>query len=167
MSDTAWYVIHSAPRREAFVRDLLHDRGHAVFLPLLSERARGRRRSRTGPFFPGYLFARLSGTRGDLSRVRYTHGVRRILGDGGEPRPIDDRVVEALRSRSDRSGRVKIRSGLRPGDRVAVVDGPFAGFAGVLDRGCAPPEARVHVLLEMFRRVTRVELAASELRGRA
>ena len=167
MNDVAWYVIQSAPRREAFVRDLLHEQGHPVFLPLLTERARGRRKSRTGPFFPGYLFARLSGSRGDLARVRYAHGVRKILGDGRRALPVEDAVVDSIRSRIDPRGRVKGSSRLRAGDRVTILDGPFAGLEGVIESGCAPPSVRVHVLLEMFRRVTRVELGSGEVRVRS
>ncbi len=167
MSDLGWYVIQTHPCKERFVRERIEDLGRDVFLPLAVERQRGRRRSSVGPLFPGYLFARLSEADGDLPRARWTHGVRRLLGDGGRPRPVCDAVVELLRARADRGGRVKLGLGLRRGDRVRIVDGPLAGLIGVLEQPVASPEQRVCVLLSLFHRLTRVEVDVNAVRAQA
>jgi transcription antitermination factor NusG len=161
MNDLSWYVVHCHPRREVFVRDRVRDLGRDVFLPLISERRSKNRRRSLVPMFPGYVFSRLAESEGDLARVRWTHGVRRILGQDGVPTPIDDRVVTALRTRADRMGCMRIRNFFRAGERIRIVDGPLAGLIGIIERGESSPQERVCVLLELFHRLTRVELPAA------
>jgi transcription antitermination factor NusG len=132
---------------------------------MLSERVRGRRRHRLAPMFPGYLFACLSEDHGDLPQVRWSPGVRRLLGDSDRPRPVDENVVQCIRSRTDRSGRVRLGKRLRPGSRVRIVDGPLAGMIGILERPAATPTERVAVLLDLFSRPTVVELPAGAVWG--
>ena len=167
MNGFQWYIVQSHPRKEGFVRERIQDLDREVFLPLVAERRPGRRRVTVGPLFPSYLFAKLSGERGDLARVRWMHGVRRFLGDGEGPRPVEDTVVKTIRARADHTGRVKLGLGLRRGDRVRIVDGPLAGLVGVLQRAASSPEQRVCVLLELFHRTTRVELPANAVGGLA
>ena len=163
MSDSGWFVIQAQPRKEAFVRDRIRDLGREAFLPLVTERRPGWRKRRTGPLFPGYLFARLSESDGDLPRVRWTQGVGRVLGDSAHPRPIPDEVVATIRSHADRQGKVRLGVGLKSGDRVRILDGPLAGLIGLLERPATRPEARVWVLVDLFRRVTRVDLRSDEI----
>ncbi len=167
MSLLAWYVVQSQPRREGFVRDRIEDLGREVFLPLMAERVPGRRRDVLGPMFPSYLFARLSEDDGDIPKVRWSQGVLRILGEGGSARPVDDRVVDTLRVRADRRGRVRLGDDLRKGQRVRVLSGPLAGLVGIVDQPGVTPGDRVRILLEIFRRTTPVMLAASAVRGLA
>ncbi len=167
MSGFAWYVVESHPFREDFVRDRMRDLGRDVFLPLVSERKPGRRSSTLGPLFPGYLFACLSETEGDLPRVRWMHGVRRILGHGERPAPVEDEVVETIRARADRKGKVNLGVSLRRGDRMRVLQGPLAGLIGVITHPATRPEHRVWVLLELFKRATRVQLSTSAVGGLA
>lgn len=134
-----------------------------VFLPTVAERRGRARRATLGPLFPGYLFARLSVEEGDLPRIRWTPGVKKVLGDAGGPSPIDDRIVEAIRMRADRTGRVRLGLGLRKGDRVRILDGPLAGLVGVLERPAVSAIERVCVLLAVFQRPTRVELPAQAI----
>ena len=160
IGDPGWYVVQAHPLKERFVRDRITDLGREAFLPLVSERRPGARKSRLNPLFPGYLFARLDPGDGDLASVRWLVGVRRVLGDRDRPRPLDEGVVDALRQRTDRSGRVRFSTQLRKGDRVRILDGPFAGFIGVLERVAHDPQQRVCVLLDLFHRLTAVEVDA-------
>ena len=121
------------------------------------------RRATIGPLFPGYLFARLSIEQGDLNRIRWTPGVRKLLGDSEGPSPIEDRVVDAIRMRADRTGRVRLGLGLRKGDRVRILDGPLSGLVGILERPALTAIERVCVLLAVFQRPTRVELPAQAI----
>jgi transcription antitermination factor NusG len=163
----SWYVVQAQPRKEPFVCERIGDLGRETFLPLIHQRVAGRRRSRLVPLFPSYVFARLSAGEGDLPRVRWAHGVRRLLGEGEVPRPVDDALIDCIRARADRAGRVKLGRRLRPGARVRIVGGPLAGLIGVLERPLHSPERRVSVLLEVFQRMTRVEVPAHAVWGEA
>jgi transcriptional antiterminator RfaH len=135
------------------------------FLPRLAERGRHRRRDQGKPLFPGYLFVLLSPAAGDLPRVRWLHGVKRVLGDKDSPRPIEKGIVEEIRSRVDQNGYVRFGLGLRAGEPVKVLRGPFAGLIGVLEGHVKRPEDRVHVLLDLFARTARVQISAEALVG--
>jgi transcription antitermination factor NusG len=167
MNDLGWYVVQAHPRKERFVRDRILEMDREAFLPLVAERTTPRRTQASASLFPGYLFARLSAGQGDFPRVRWARGVRRLLGHGDRPVPVDEKLIKILRNRVDRHGRMRMDRVLRGGARVRIVDGPFAGLVGVLDRRVASPEDRVHVLLDLFHRLTRVELEARALRGEA
>jgi transcriptional antiterminator RfaH len=158
-----WFVVQTHPRRERFVEKRLQDLELESFLPLLMESRYGRSNARMKPLFPGYMFAALSPVRGDLPRVRWLHGVKRLLGDAERPRPIPGQVVQELRARADARGCVHLGWGLQQGDRVRILEGPFAGLVGILEGHLTRPKDRVHVLLDMFARTARVEVPAASL----
>jgi len=65
---------------------------------------------------------------------------------GGQPCPVDNGIIELIRAREDEEGFIRLEEILRPGDNVAIQDGPFRGFIGVLDRNYTDNE-RVSILL--------------------
>jgi len=158
-----WYVASTRPRREEFARVMLEQQGLEVFLPMLLEWSPGRHRMREklGHLFPGYLFVRMSGPR-DYPKVRWSPGVHRLLGAGGEPEPVDDALVAEIAGRMGQRGYLVQRPDLHAGDPVEVRHGPFCGLLGVVE---APSTARerVRVLLGLFDRSTSVELEAKNL----
>jgi len=158
-----WFVVHSLPRKERFVRDRLRELGRDAFLPLVASRRARRSAVTLAPLFPGYLFAKLSMAGGDLTRIRWMHGVRRLLGHGQRPHPVPDELVQMIRRRADAAGRVRPPARMRRGERVRIVEGPLAGLIGVLDRPETRAEDRVCVLLRLFERQTRVEIPAGNL----
>ena len=48
------------------------------------------------------------------------------------------------------------------GDKVRIIDGPYRGLEGVIDDAAA--EGRLHVLVPMSGRHTRLELARGQVR---
>ena len=71
---------------------------------------------------------------------------------------VPDGLIEEIKSR-ERGGLIELprRDGLRPGEQVRVLQGPFAGHLG-LYQGMRPHE-RVLVLLAVLGGQSRVELA--------
>lgn len=63
-----------------------------------------------------------------------------------QPAPIDDEVIEFLKSRVGNNGFLNVREALTPGDKVRIKDGPWKAFAGVIERDI-PASARVQILL--------------------
>lgn len=137
-----WYAVQSKPRGEEVASHTLQTLGLEVFLPRVR-----RGTHRPGPLFPGYLFARLHPTQ-HLHAVRYSRGVLRVLGGREHPVPVDDEVIAACRQRLDRDGFILLEEpGFRPGDRLRIEYGPFAGFEGVFVR-TLDDSSRVMILLE-------------------
>jgi len=164
MSDFAWYVMQSQPRKEAFVRRSIQDLGRETFLPLVAERVPGRRNVSEQPLFPCYLFARLSEAGGDIPRFRWMQGVNRILGDGRRARPVADFVVDTIRANATRRGRVRLGTRMQKGDKVRILEGPLSGLVGILEQPNSDSRKRVFVLLELFHRLTRIEIPAGKVR---
>jgi transcriptional antiterminator RfaH len=117
--------------------------------------------SRIVPLFPNYLFVRLGEFR--WSAVDNTIGVIKLLRSGERPAELKDETVDAIKSR-ERDGIVRLPKprGLLIGDRVRLVRGSFADHIGLYDGMDA--RQRVFVLLELFGRKTRTEVAAGDFR---
>ena len=81
--------------------------------------------------------------------------------DGIRPARVADQIIDDLRKR-ERDGLIELpRLKLRPGDRVRLVRGPFAGqvviFAGM------KPRERVEVLLTFLAAQQRVTLSQDDV----
>lgn len=103
---------------------------------------------RLSPLFPGYLFIHLDPSIAAWRPVNGTFGVKHIICGGDSPLALPDGFVEALQSNLTHDGSVSHSPGLKHGDRVEVMAGPFASRIGELidmdDRG------RVAVLMEVL-----------------
>lgn len=159
-----WFVAHVKPRQEEAVCARCADHGVETFLPkLLVWRRHGSRRwRRVEPMFPGYVFLRFAPEPEVLYRVRWTRGVKRLLGAEEGPTPVDDEVVAYLRARIGPEGFIVPGRRLVPGSLVRFVDGPFALLEGIVDRLASRAE-RVQVLLRLCGAVVRVEADVGDL----
>lgn len=108
-------------------------------------------------FFPCYMFVRFDFVR-YFHMIRYTRGVRRIVGDSlGDPWIVDEKIIEIIKSQS-RDGYIEIEQNrLKKGDHVVIKGGPFDGFMGVFLEELKPSE-RVLVLLNTIQFEARIEL---------
>lgn len=158
-----WFVVNTRPQKEELVRVLLEQAGLEVFMPRILEwhGSRRRMRERMHLLFPGYVFVGMSVSR-DYPRVRWTPGVKRVLGAGDMPTPIDRSLVEELQARMGRKGYLMQSPNLMPGDKVEVRHGPFVGLLGVVE-GCTTGQERVRILLTLFERRTSVEMDQRDL----
>jgi len=160
-----WYVLRTKPRAEESATCHLERKQIGVFFPRLAmPQPRGLRvglaRDRIEPLFPGYLFVHLN-LFSDYYSAAWTPGIRDFLKLGdAEPQVVEDDVVACLRSRAESDDVVRPRPRFRIGDRVEVRHGPFAGLLAVIDRPCTA-SGRIHVLLDLLRRRTGLELPVS------
>jgi len=150
-----WSVAHTESMRERVAQRWLGEASFETYLPMI------RVKKRIVPLFPTYLFVRIGDT--GWSRVDNTIGVRQLLRSNEKPAKIDDRAVEAFR-RQEKNGLIKLPekgSHWHRGERVRIAGGTFLGQIGLFD-GMAAHE-RVFVLLDLFGRQTRTELACAEI----
>ncbi len=151
-----WYVVHTQPHRERRAAANLERQGTRVFLPLIRKTVRHARQFRTvtAPFFARYLFVELVFGHDRWRHVNSTYGVSRLIMEGDGPKPAPPGVVEGLLARVDRDGVVATAATLKPGQRLEILTGPFAGLTGRLltldDR------ERVQMLLDVLGNGTRV-----------
>lgn len=160
-----WYVLNTKPRCERIVCARLERRDIEVFFPRMEVR-RTKKVAIPGrviePVFPGYIFVRVGLEENLLYGLRWTPGVRRILGYEGRPTAVPDEVVDLLKKRMEREGFVRPRTKFVWGDRVQIKDGPLKGLIGVIEEA-RPGKERVKILMSMLRASAKVEIHVDEL----
>jgi transcriptional antiterminator RfaH len=101
-------------------------------------------------FFPRYLFIVLDPARHQWRRVNSTIGVSHLVMRGDQPLPVPGGVVEALIEATDARGILQLGRGLRLGEPVRLMAGPFAEQLATLDH--QDDSGRVRVLLHILGR---------------
>lgn len=136
-----WYVINTKPKKELQVAKLFAEGGFTCYIPVY------RQDRRVAPFFPGYGFLRFEFP-DDYQTVRYTRGVKRVVGNKNGPIPIPDEAVDKIKAR-EIDGLIELeKHGETPqlGDEIEVVEGPLKGLRGIFKREIGDKE-RVMILL--------------------
>ena len=80
----------------------------------------------------------------------------------GVPIPVPDELVETVRERAGADNTGRIASRFKPGDRVRIDRGPFAGLEAAFDRRTSA-SGRSRVLVNLLSRTVPVEISESEL----
>ncbi|MGH7332964.1 MAG: transcription termination/antitermination protein NusG [Candidatus Rokuibacteriota bacterium] len=157
-----WYAVRTRSRHEKRVRAQLADRpGIDVFLPLLERRSRWKDRIQRvqEPLFPGYCFARFR--RPDRLRVLKAAGVVGLVGPSGEPEPIPDSEIEAIRTLAGSRLSYEPFPFLAEGMAVEVIRGPLMGVRGRLLR--KDRDLRVVLSVTLIRQSVSVEIDTAEV----
>lgn len=159
-----WYLVQSRPRQAERAEFNLRNQGYVVYHPRLSvERIRrGQRLCCEEPLFPNYLFIRLQRWVDNWHPLRSTRGVARLVGFGGEPRPVDDALIEDIRHRLSRQA---AEPALEAGQTVRITDGPFRGLDAIFQS--YDGEQRAILLIELLHCRSRLNLPLSAVRRRA
>jgi transcription antitermination factor NusG len=150
-----WFCAHTHPAGEFRAELDLLGKGFCVFLPLHLDR----RTERIEPLFSRYLFVQFDPGRDQWRRIYRCRGIETLITTTTDrPLPVPHGIVEALIARtSDR----RIVDDPRdeplppPGAAVRVLQGPLAGWAGVV-RLSRPN--RLRLLLEALAGHVEVEL---------
>ncbi len=155
-----WYAVCCKPRQEAVAEENLLRQHFHVYLPRI--RIRRRRRGQwidaVEVLFPRYLFIRIDPLRRNMAPVRSTRGVVGLVRFGGLPAVVPDEVMDALLQCQDSASGLHQDNGplFCAGDRIKLVDGPFAGTEAVFAE--QDGEKRVIVLLELLGKTNKVRV---------
>lgn len=154
-----WYLAQLKPNSARIAERNLSRQGIRTFLPLLARTAkrRGRFVEVKEPLFPGYIFVSFGEALARWRAVNSTYGVARLVSFGREPAPVPAELVAELQMRCDPSGVIQPEAQLRPGDRIAIRHGPFAGLIAEVTR--ISPDRRVWILLDIIGGRREVEIS--------
>jgi len=136
-----WYVVNTRPKKESAVERMFREGGIVVYSP------KYRDEGRIKPFFPGYAFVAFEYPE-QYKLVKYTRGVKRIVGSDAGPIPVAEDVLHQIRSR-EVDGFVEFsKYGIEPevGDEIEVTEGPFRGLRGIFKKDLTDQD-RVLILL--------------------
>ncbi|MBI4186752.1 MAG: transcription termination/antitermination protein NusG [Chloroflexi bacterium] len=166
-NEKQWYVVHTYSGHENRVKKNLTQRIKSmdigdeildVVVPTEDEIEvkHGQRRTVTKKILPGYVLIHMKMTDRSWNVVRNTPGVTGFVSSGNKPVPLREPEVERI-LKQVAAEVPKVKIGLRKGQSVRVIDGPFVDFVGVVDE-ISPEKGKVKVLLSLFGRETPVEL---------
>jgi transcription antitermination factor NusG len=136
-----WFVLNTKPKKESQVERLFEQGGFEVYSPKYIDAGRAH------PFFPGYAFVRFEHPE-QYKMVKYTRGVKSIVGNDAGPVPIEDEVLSGIRAREVEGYIELAKYGIAPevGDEIEVAGGPLKGLRGVFKKELSG-QARVLILL--------------------
>jgi transcription antitermination factor NusG len=161
-SDSCWFATYTTCRHEKRVAQHLTQRGIDHYLPLYSAERKWRDGSRVKlelPLFPCYIFVRIG--RSERVNVLSVPGTLSLVGGtGGEPAPLSNDAIEALRS-GVREHKIEPHPLLRVGEMARIRSGAFSGMQGVIVRrkgGC-----RIVLTLEQIMQSVAVEVDEDDL----
>ena len=144
-----WYAIHTHPKEEDRATSNLRAWNVETFNPKIRERRlnpfTGAASYEKKPLFPRYIFARFDAAT-LLSKICFTRGVKRVVGFGNGPVPIEDEIIEFIIEQTGEDGFVELGEELKRGDRVTVKTGLLGELSGIFEREIKGTD-RVRILL--------------------
>ena len=152
MKETAgsdWFIISSKPKQEFDAERNLRTLGINVYLPVYNKKIKKNKTKieQVAPLFSGYLFAQFS-IHEFYQKVRYTRGVKTILGNDEYLWAIADEKIRDIRAR-ECNGLVilqKREDRFSKGDRILIDEGDFEGWEGIFQEEL-PDRERAIILL--------------------
>ena len=160
----AWYLVYCKPRQESVARENLLRQGYQTYLPVMRDvrRRQGKRVPLIAPMFPRYLFIHLNRQTDNWAPIRSTLGVVSIVRFGRAAARVPDDLITLLRSREDLQGiQILPAEGYKPGSRVRITQGGFAGYEGIFQ--VASGRDRVTVLLDVLGRKARTTVDSASI----
>jgi len=164
-----WYILHVYSGFESKVKKSLEERiassSHAhkfgeIIVPIeqIVELVKGKRRTSSRKFYPGYIMIRMVLDDETWHIVNGTDKITGFLGGKDKPAPLSDQEAEDILSRME-SGKLKPQPKhlFEVGDEIRVIDGPFTNFNGTVEE-INPEKGKIKVLVSIFGRSTPVEL---------
>jgi transcriptional antiterminator NusG len=124
---------------------------------------RGKKVTSERRFMPGYVLVRMEMTNKGYHLITSINRVTGFLGPQGKPMPMRDEEVNAILNRVE-EGEAAPRNLIRfeVGEQVNVTDGPFEGFAGMVEE-VDDEHSRLKVTVSIFGRATPVELEFTQV----
>lgn len=144
----SWYVLRIKPHKERSVYQLLRAKDVDVYFPAVKVKPKNPRAAKIRPYFPGYMFVQVNLEQEGENVLRWTPGTRGLVRFGSVPATVPQNLIQELKKRIAEleAAEPEQKNNLKPGDRVQITGGPFAGYEAIFDARLSGSE-RVQVLL--------------------
>ena len=169
-----WYIVQSHSSFENKVALLIKEEAEKakiaekfeeIVVPThdVTEVKRGKRVQRKKKFFPGYVLIK---SEMDNSIYHMIKGIKKVsgfLGSKGIPVPVSEKEIEKILGQI-KDGVAQGQTGIEysVGEKVQVIDGPFASFNGMVEE-IDEDKSRLKVSVLIFGRPTPVELEYNQV----
>ena len=174
LSDKKWYVVRAVSGQEAKIKDYISSEierlGYSkmvedILVPMqkIVQIRNGKKISKEKTYFPGYIMikANLSGEVPHV--IKSVTNVIGFLGEtkGGDPVPLRQSEVNRMLGKVDEFSLQEESDIIIPfihGENVKVIDGPFNGFDGTIEK-INEEKRKLEVMVKIFGRKTPLELS--------
>ena len=169
-----WYIVQSHSSFENKVANLIKEEAdkakisekfEEIIVPThdVTEVKRGKRVQRKKKYFPGYVLIKSEMDNNIYHMIKNIKRVSGFLGSKGIPVPVSDKEIEKILGQI-KDGVAQPKSGIEynVGEKVQVVDGPFASFSGMVE-DVDEEKSRLKVSVSIFGRPTPVDLEYNQV----
>ena len=169
-----WFIVQSHSNFENKVSGLIReeaekakisDKFEEIIVPThdVTEVKRGKRIQRKKKYFPGYVLVKCEMNNDIYHMIKNLKRVSGFLGSKGIPVPVSDKEIEKILGQI-KDGVAQPKSGIEynVGEKVQVVDGPFASFSGMVE-DIDEEKSRLKVSVSIFGRPTPVDLEYNQV----
>ena len=169
-----WYIVQSHSSfenkvaqeiKEEATKANLADKIEEIIVPThdITEVKRGKRVQRKKKYFPGYVLLKSEMDNTIYHMIKNLKKVSGFLGTKGTPIPVSEKEIEKILGQI-KDGVVQPKSGVEynVGEKVQVIDGPFASFTGMVE-DIDEDKSRLKVSVSIFGRPTPVELEYNQV----
>ena len=151
--------------RQAVIEKGLEDEIDEVLVPTeeVLEIRRGKKVTSERRFMPGYVLVHMDMSDRGYHLITSINRVTGFLGPQGKPVPMrDEEVARMLNQVVEGQERPRSIITFQTGEQVNVTDGPFEGFAGMVEE-VDQASSRLKVSVSIFGRATPVELEFAQV----
>ena len=164
-----WYIVQSHSSFENKVAQLIKEEAEKakvaekieeIVVPThdVTEVKRGKRVQRQKKYFPGYVLIKSEMDNNIYHMIKGIKKVSGFLGSKGIPVPVSDKEIERILGEiKDGIAQPKSSIDYSIGEKVQVIDGPFASFTGLVE-DIDEEKTKLKVSVLIFGRPTPVEL---------
>ena len=169
-----WYIVQSHSSfenkvaqeiKEQAAKVNLSDKIEEIIVPThdITEVKRGKRVQRKKKYFPGYVLMKSEMDNTIYHMIKNLKKVSGFLGTKGTPIPVSEKEIEKILGQI-KDGIAQPKSGIEYniGQKVQVIDGPFASFSGLVE-DIDEDKLRLKVSVSIFGRPTPVDLEYSQV----
>jgi transcriptional antiterminator RfaH len=153
-----WFVVNTKPRNEERAASNLAGGDIEVLAPnlKLKKYKNGKLIEVIEPMFPNYIFVKFHPV-DEFRLVKYTRGVKTIVHFGNKIMPIQDELIDFIRSRLVDGVATIQKKVFKKGEQVLIKDGPFKGLSGIFEKELEGRE-RVMILLDSVQFAASIEI---------
>jgi len=169
-----WYIVQSHSSFENKVAKLIKeeaekssvsDKIEEIIVPThdITEVKRGKRVQRKKKYFPGYVLIKTEMDNDLYHMIKNIRKVSGFLGSRGVPVPVSDKEIDKILGQiKDGVAQPKSAIEYTIGEKVQVIDGPFASFNGMVE-DIDEEKSRLKVSVSIFGRPTPVDLEYNQV----
>ena len=169
-----WYIVQTYSSfekkvantiKENIAKKKLENSIEQVLVPEheVTEVKKGKRVQKNKKYFPGYVLVKMEMNKELYYMIKNIQKVSGFLGQSGSPVPISENDIQKIMGQI-KDGVVQTKSGANfdIGEKVQVIDGPFASFNGLIEE-IDEDKLRLKVSVSIFGRPTPVDLEFTQV----